>query len=314
LSTGVAAHIHELRRVTDRRGDLKNMGLVGVQLGVHIYLLFALPLLLTHNAWWGLTLALAALVPIPMWILAHEAVHGSLHRSRVINDLLGRLLASLCYAAPFELMRIGHLLHHKNNAYGQIQVDPRQPKRWGWYANYYAGLFLQPVAPLLLSNVLAVLPLRRVLPLARRLAGPALLARATEPRASARMRWDGLTTLVVMVGSAICWRAHPLGLILIYALRCALISFDDSVYHFQGPSDLQHGYNLRVPRGLTWLFLGFNYHGVHHLNAGLRWRQLAPTFAGAGLAYDGSYVAVAMSQLRPLSPLALKHRGEAPPP
>jgi fatty acid desaturase len=278
------------------------MGLVAIQLAAHGYLLFVLPSLVTRSGWWAVSLVLAALVPIPMWILAHEAVHGGLHDRRAVNDVLGKLLASVCYAAPFELLRIGHLLHHKDNTYGQIQVDLRRAKSRRWYVNYYAGLFLKPVAPLLLSNLLVVLPRRWALPIARRLTGPALIARATEPNVYGRMRRQGLITLGLMIASAIAWRAHPAGLVAIYALRCALISFDDSVYHFQGPPDPQHGYNLRVPGLLAWLFLGFNYHGIHHINAGLRWRQLATTFARERLSYDGSYFAVALAQLRPMSP------------
>ena len=305
---GVADHIRQIRRATDRRGDIANIALVAVQLVIHVYLLFALPVLLTHSRWWAISLVFATVVPIPMWILAHEAVHGSLHRNRSVNDVLGRLLTTVCYAAPFELLRIGHLLHHKDNAYGQVRVDPMRPRSRSWYANYYAALFLQPVAPLLASNLVALLPRRWALPIARRLTGPALIARATEPDVYSRIRVEGGITLVIIVVSAITWRTYPAGLACIYVLRCALISFDDSVYHFQGPADPQHGYNLRVPRMLRWLFLGFNHHGVHHVNAGLRWRQLAVAFTNAGMHYDSGYFSVAFNQLRPMTPHFAAHQ------
>lgn len=294
------------RRQIGARSDRRNVVLVAVQIALHAYLMVVLPaLLLPQSGWWALTLVLAAMVPIPMWILVHEAVHGALYRSRAVNDRLGRALGTLCYGAPFQLLRIGHMLHHKNSSYGQFRDDVRDRGDWRWHVRYYGGLFLQPVAPLLLSNLLVLLPLRWVRPLALRLTNPTLLTRVSEPEVFRRMRGEGLVTLAVILFTAYCWREHPTGLAAIYLLRCILISFDDSVYHFKGPSDPLHGYNLRAPRWLAWAFLDFNYHGVHHLNPALRADQLAGAFRAAELEYDGSYFEVAMQQLRPLAPLTL---------
>lgn len=293
-----------------RRLDSKEVGLnwllaLGI-VAVHAFLLFGLPRLLSVSGWWWAgALVLFVVLPMPMWIATHEAVHGSLAGTRRSNDWLGRLLATVCYGAPFELLRIGHLLHHQDSAYGQPTLDPAARRSSRRYLHYYAGLLLQPVAPLLLSNVLAVLPKRWVASRARALASPALLARVLRPHVHARIRAEGMVTLAVFGLAVHCWREHLIGLMCMLALRCVIISFDDSVYHYQGPRDPRHGYNLHVPRALAPLFLGFNRHGVHHLNPGLAWRQLEPVFARARFDYDGRYFSVAAQQLRPWRRLVL---------
>src|SRR5947207_5347376 len=92
-----------------------NIALAAAQLLVNLFQFFILPLfLLPASRWWALALLPVAALNNPYWSLIHEAIHDLLHPSRRVNRAAGRALA-LFFGAPFLVLRLSHLLHHKLN-------------------------------------------------------------------------------------------------------------------------------------------------------------------------------------------------------
>jgi len=136
----------------------------------------------------------------------------------------------------------------------------------------------QPVLPLYVSNLASLLPLRVARRAGERLAGPELTRRFLRTDTLRKIRIDGVLALAVHAGSAVCYGRHAWALVLLLMARCMVISFDDSVYHFNAPADPLHGYNLYVPRIASFLLLRFHFHGMHHRTPHLSWALLAHGF------------------------------------
>lgn len=73
-------------------------------------------------------------------VIAHEAIHRVLFKSRFWNDLWGGLLSSLAGMLPFYANRQFHLLHHRYTH--QLGLDPEEPlhNHSFWYAFIMGGL------------------------------------------------------------------------------------------------------------------------------------------------------------------------------
>ncbi|HEX6784432.1 MAG TPA: fatty acid desaturase [Sphingomicrobium sp.] len=109
----------------------------------------------------GLLLA-GMLVPFICWlnvglfIIAHDAMHGSLaSQFPSTNRLLGQLALSLYAAFPFERLRRHHMDHHRHpGTASDPDFDVSQPSRWWpWYGRFlkrYFGLkeFLRLCIPI----------------------------------------------------------------------------------------------------------------------------------------------------------------------
>ena len=92
-----------------------NFSLAAMHISVNIFQFFILPLYFFPNSvWWGLILVPFAGLNNPFWALIHEAIHDLLSSSNRINSALGRLL-SVYFGAPFHVLRLTHLSHHKFN-------------------------------------------------------------------------------------------------------------------------------------------------------------------------------------------------------
>src|SRR5579863_667176 len=96
--------------------------------------------------------------------LAHEAVHGKLHRNRKVNEGLGISLFAL-FPGSFHFFEIAHLLHHKRNRSDAELEDYVLPSEVSWQKRvaYYfliCGLFwlLIPLS----SLVIALIPGRSI--------------------------------------------------------------------------------------------------------------------------------------------------------
>ena len=280
-----------------------NATLTFLHVTANLFLLFGLPLLRASAGTLVLCVALGWLSALPMWCVVHEAIHRSLHASQITNDRWGRLLAVVAYGAPFAVLREGHLLHHVNNADGQFRLGARPRSPVVWYARYYLWLFSYPVATLYASNLIALLPSRVMISLAPRFAGPRLRERLLRPAVLRRLRTDAALILAVHAVSALCYAEQACALGRLLAGQCMIISFDDAVYHFKAPPDPLHGYNLYVPRVVSWLLLHFVHHGVHHHHPGMRWTQLPEAFDRSEQSYDARYLQIALQQLTPRADL-----------
>jgi beta-carotene ketolase (CrtW type) len=97
------------------------------------------------------SLALVALVVrtflnVGLFIVAHDAMHGSISRHRAINDGLGRLALLLFGGLPFLTMRTAHHQHH---AVPARSADPDYchderfvPWLWSFLRQYVTGRLL----------------------------------------------------------------------------------------------------------------------------------------------------------------------------
>ena len=92
-----------------------NVVLGCVYTALNLYQFYLLPIfLLPRGGSWGWSLVLLVLLTNPFWSLIHEAIHDLFHPRRMINGFFGRLLA-IVFGAPFRIVRMSHLLHHKLN-------------------------------------------------------------------------------------------------------------------------------------------------------------------------------------------------------
>lgn len=289
-----------------------NLALMALHLALNLYQFLLLPLvLLPRDPWWALTLIPLVAANNPLWSLIHETIHGSFHRSSRLNRLAGRAL-SLAFAAPWRVLRTGHLLHHRLNrteADRNEAYDPRETTALRAAPAYYYQLLVGLYVSQLLSPIAFFLP-QPVLDWARpRFLEPEsysgkAAAVLTRPDSVAEIRVDGALIVLLLGGSLFAYGAWWWLVPAILAARCICISFLDYVYHYGTPIDrLLHAYNLRLPAPLSAALLNFNLHAVHHRHPSLPWRWLPEAFRAESDDYHSGYGAAALRQLR--GPIAL---------
>jgi fatty acid desaturase len=89
-------------------------------------------------------------------VMAHEAIHRVLFKSKFWNDLWGGVLSSLAGMLPFYANRQFHLLHHRHTH--QPGLDPEEPlhNHSFWYAFIMGGLIgIHEHYKIVVSNLLA---------------------------------------------------------------------------------------------------------------------------------------------------------------
>lgn len=290
-----------------------NLALAVFYVAVNFFQFIALPLwLLPASAAWGWTLLPLALLANPFWSLIHEAIHDLLHPSRKVNAFFGRLLAML-FGAPFRVLRVSHLLHHKLNRLpleGAEYYDQTKKSKAGAAPAYFfqilGGLYLLEV----LSALYFWLPRDWLARLKARFVADgslsAILLQNWLSRDSLReIRRDGAIVIAWFALSFYCYGQNwPLLLAALLA-RGFLISFLDNVYHYEtAVGDIFYARNLRLAAPLSTLLLHFNLHGVHHANPAIPWIHLPKAFAAGKSRYQGGYFAASVRQL--LGPIALQ--------
>lgn len=290
-----------------------NLALAAFHVAVNLYQFLFLPLLLLpQNIAWAWTLVPLALLTNPFWSLIHEAIHDMFHPDRNVNAFFGRLL-SILFGAPFRILRMSHLVHHKLNRrpvegteYYDRAVSTRARAAPGYYFQIFLGLYLAE----LLSSAYFLLPrpaLERVRGKFIRPDGVSgvLMQNWLGAESLREIRIDGLLTILWLALASYGYGAHwPLLAALLLA-RGFLISFLDNVYHYATPVDeVFFARNLRLPAGGAGLLLNFNLHGVHHVNPAIPWSDLPEALELEGGRYQGEYLPAALAQLR--GPIALQ--------
>ncbi|HKY10155.1 MAG TPA: fatty acid desaturase, partial [Candidatus Binatia bacterium] len=92
-----------------------NLGLASFYIAINLYQFIFLPLLLLPSSLaWAWTLVPLTLLTNPYWSLIHETIHDLFHPNRAVNAFFGRFL-SILFGAPFRILRMSHLIHHKLN-------------------------------------------------------------------------------------------------------------------------------------------------------------------------------------------------------
>ena len=285
-----------------------NLAIATALIAVNVAMLAGVPLLVSRSPAWGWVLLVPVLLTMPLWSIIHEAIHGRLHPDRQWNDRFGRALG-VVFGAPFQLLRLGHLMHHRYNRSPlcRMEIAPASPtplRRAGYYGRLLGGLYLGEF----LASVLAILPDRLYRPVIRLAFGDEAPDGRTmwdgarrqllEEPGRSRMRLDGLLVTLAFAGAFLLYGPHWWMLALALAERAFLISFFDNVYHYANPlDDVTAGYDLRLPPPLQALFLNFNLHGTHHRRADVPWTALPQTFRALGRGYKDGFARAALRQL-----------------
>jgi len=287
---------------------------------VNLYQFFILPLwLLPRDGAWAWTLLPLALLTNPFWSLIHEAIHDLLHPNRTVNALAARLLA-VFFGAPFRILRLSHLLHHKltrmpaeGTEYYDNSKISKSAAAPGYYLQIFCGLYLVEVS----SPLYFFLPRRWLQRFKERHLRPGsvsaiLMQNWLGVEALREIRSDGLLTVGWLAMSFYCYGEDWPCLAGALLARGFLISFLDNIYHYETPvGEIFYAKNLRLARPLSKLLLNFNLHGIHHLNPSLPWTGLPQAFDARAATFAGGYFAAALRQLR--GPIALQElpQGEA---
>ncbi len=266
------------------------------------------PLLLAQSPWWALLLVPVVLSTTPTWALIHEGIHNNLHPDRRVNERRSRLVCIL-FGSPFQLLRLGHLMHHRFNRseLNRPEVEPTDGllARLRYYALLLGGLWIGE----LVASVLAVLPdrfYRQIIILGfgdETPDGKSMWAAARrqllEEPGRTRMRIDGAIITALFTLAFLAYGPHWWVLALALYGRALLVSFFDNAYHYANPLDEpMAGHNLALPRWAERWFLNYNYHAVHHARPQVPWSGLRDTFGAEGHRYGGGFARAALRQLR----------------
>lgn len=297
-------------------GDIEHPGLnliiVGAVVLQNALLFLVLPLwLLPASAHWAWLLLPLTLLTVTHWATIHEAIHGSLHPERAVNDRLGRALAVL-FGSPFDVVRFGHLSHHALNGKEADRPEVYDPEATSgvlYRVVFYLRLLVGLYASELLSAPASLLPRRWLRPLVRRVfyedrpEGRRMAERAErqllEPGRLRATRTDAL--LIILLLGLAAWLYGAFWPLLVVALlgRAFMVSFMDNAPHYGGEmDDWGQGYDMRVPALVGALILNSNLHGTHHRHPNVPWRLLPRTFRRDGQSYAGNYLTVPWRQLK----------------
>jgi fatty acid desaturase len=291
-----------------------NLSLAGLHIFLNLFQLFILPLyLLPKSLWWSVFLIPIACLNNPSWALVHEAIHDSFNSFTRINLVFGRWLA-IFFGAPFHVLRLTHLSHHKFNRSpmekGTEIYDPGQVSRiragLSYFFYIFCGLYLLEVS----STFIFFSPPKVFRKMRQRLLHRGsiqekwLAQKLMDEKVVRHIRIDGMAIVFLFALSAFCFGEHWKLLLGLLAVRTFLISFMDNVYHYQTPLHATvSGHNFSLPRGFSRFLLNFNLHRVHHSNPNVSWVKLPDLFAQQRETFDGGLLAAAVDQLR--GPIAL---------
>jgi len=297
-----------------------NLCLAAAHLLASLYQLFILPLfLLPASSWWLLTLVPLAALNNPFWSLIHEAIHDMFHPSRRVSRTAGRTLG-IFFGAPFLVLRLSHLLHHKLNRTPVEATEPYDPAKTS-KARAACGYFFQVLGGLYLLEFISpwlFFLFRRTLHAMerKRFSGndlPGHLMRGLmRDEAITEMRIDGALILVLFALSALSYGAYWPWLVAALLARAFLISFLDNVYHYGTPiNDIFYARNLFLSPPLSAGLLYFNLHGIHHKNPSIPWIGLPDAFRKQEAVFEGTYFTAALDQLAGPIPLSELPRAAA---
>jgi len=278
---------------------------------LNVFQLFVLPLaLLPASAAWAWSLLPLAAVNLTLWALIHEAIHHNLTHASRDDVSLGRLL-SIIHGAPFRVLQIGHLFHHRYSRTVRERsevYDPRHTSRGraaiAYYFRLLGGLYVYEV----LAAVLCLLPARVLVALRSRIGGPEtvaglILESLASPERLREVRVDASLIFALYAGSALAYGGYAWMLVALLSARAVVISLNDNVYHYRTPlEDVVYARDLDAPRVLSALMLNFNLHGAHHRNTRLTWRELrGATAAGESRNAQGWFSAILVQLEGPIA-------------
>jgi len=302
-----------------------NLRLIGLIAALGLLQMAVVPLvLLPISPHFGWLLLLGVLATPTHWSLIHEAIHGNLLPERTANGIAGRALA-VAFGSPFQLLRFGHLMHHRFNRTpiqrSDVSAGAGRPglRESAWhYFLITIGLYVFEAA----AALFALLPSRILEALVARAFGDAMPdGRSMAPMARkqlleapgrSRLRLDGLVICILFGLGFWFYGAWWWMLALALAARGVLVSLLDNAYHYGNAlEDLHAGYNLRLPEALQRAFLNFNLHEVHHRHPQAPWSELPRLFREGGSVHHETLLRAAFRQFLGLIPEPIAAEGGA---
>lgn len=259
----------------------------------------------------GIIMIGSAPLSYALWGLIHECIHANFTNNPKLNSWIGRGLAFF-YGTPFQVVRIGHLLHHRFNREDGDRLEYYNPKETSYilamlkyFYEIFLGTFLLELSPLplvllpykLVQRLFAFV-FERGIPLHQM-----YFKNILKPELFRETRIDAIGVVAFYGISFYLYGEHFWYLILILALRGFTISFLDNSYHYgfwQKGAD--SAYNLKLPRIFSLAMLHFNYHRVHHHHPAASWDRLPQLFAQNQDQFDGGFVPALMRQFKGVIP------------
>ncbi|MEL7465100.1 MAG: fatty acid desaturase [Pseudomonadota bacterium] len=302
-----------------------NIRLVALIAALSLLQFVVIPLaLLPISDHFGWLLLLAVIATPTHWSLIHEAIHGNLLPGRRLNGTGGRALA-VAFGSPFQLLRFGHLMHHRFNRTpiqrSDVSANAERPgvRESAWY--YFLitiGLYLFEAAAALFAlsprrflEKLVIRAFGEETPDGRTMA-PMARKQLLEAPGLNRLRLDGLLICVLFGLGFWLYGAHWWMLAAAIAARGVLVSLLDNAYHYGNELEDAHaGYNLSLPKALQSAFLNFNLHEVHHQHPRAPWSELPKLFGQSQGAYHGSMLRAVFRQFLGLIPERIAAKGGA---
>lgn len=293
---------------------------------VNLWQFIVLPLFfLPQSPLWLITLIPLAFVSNSLWFLMHEAVHNNLVSGREWNLFFGRVLA-VGFGAPFEVLRFGHLMHHRFNGETFDRPDLYDPAKVSraraavsYYVNIMGGLYAEE----LLSFFIFFLPRPAIEKLvdryfkssekqAERKLGEQAERMLVTVEAVRSIRIQGIVFLGILALSMFLYGAFWFVPLLILALRAFFISFANNLPHYATTDrDRKFGLNLSMPRWAHLFYLNFYHHRTHHHAPVVPWPDLPDEFKKKRMAFDRPLLNAALAQFRgPLPVSAAGSQGE----
>lgn len=301
-----------------------NRTLIALIITLNVLQFFVVPLvLLPLSPDLGWILAVCVLATPTHWSVIHEAVHGHLLSDRRSNERWARVL-SVLFGSPFQLLRFGHLMHHRfnrtaiqrsdvSNEFGQIGLSE---KAW-YFFMMTIGLYLFELA----AAFFALLPDSLYRKLVRAVFGKQApdgrtMKHLAEKQLGAapgrnRMRLDGFLICLLFAVSFLLYDLYWWMLAAALLMRGIIISLLDNVYHYGNKlDDTKAGYNLNLPIMLEKAFLYFNLHEVHHTYPNKPWSELPALFDAGSAVYHHSFAHAMIRQFSGLIPEPIAARGD----
>lgn len=217
-----------------------------------------------------------------VYALLHEAVHGTFHPNRSVNDWAGRWAAAF-FPTSYRLQRSFHLTHHRNNRSESEQWDYLRPEdnRFLKLAQWYSiltGLYwlFVPLASLIylfFPFALKAAFLRQSRVASQTSSDEYLGSLDKIDENGARL--DVLFSLAfqgaLLAGLGLTWK----GWLVCYAAFAFNWSSLQYADHAFSPLDLQRGaWNLRSHPLIQKILLNYPLHRAHHQHPNASWRDL----------------------------------------
>lgn len=242
--------------------------------------------------------------------LIHEAVHGRLARRPALSDGLGRALG-ICNGVSFDLLRFGHMSHHRYNRHKLDRPDLVEAERVGpvavaaYYLRLLGGAYLVEVGATLagfLPRPLIHRVIDRAMAGEEAAMGPvrdAAQRAVSSPKRLLRIRADAVMAIVAYGVAFWLYGAWWPLLVAGIAVRGIILSVQDNAPHYgTAPVINAPALNGRMPRWAAPLMLHQNLHAVHHDRPDLPWTALPEAFEAERKRYHGAYPVLMAQQFK----------------